>query len=483
MSKFKKAIATGLALSFVMTLGAQAAKDTPPGDPTDIPKSLEIDWQERYSFAELESQMFALADEYPKLVEQYSIGHSWQERDIWCLEITDESVNDEGKTGIGIFANIHGGERESATSAMYTAWWMLLNSEDDYIEDLLEDYIIYVIPVINPDGYEQSFVYNTRQNLRPSDANGDGIPFGDPYTDINGDNYIATLYRGMGTETPTTKDLVRFGMESSDWDKNGVLGDDPRTSPIDLNRTFDYQWNRFDIDTVGSITGVIGANSFLRSGPYAASEPEVQAVQNFLYRTDMHALATIHTGIQCVLYPWGFRPADENNPLDSDIAFMKETSDAMAATLQETTGRGFYSMQSYTDYPTAGELIDFAYGRLGIHSYTVEIYRGGSTGNIEDYRWENTLPEPTWVFYTQDQLKTLGLDPATLTDASGMPLAEGEGLWFYTSSVAQMVDKAPEDQLTMAQGTRDSLLVMIESEPNGDGSSVPEYIKWEMGIE
>ena len=27
-------------------------------------------------------------------------------------------------------------------------------------------------------------------------------------------------------------------------DENGVLGDDPRTSGIDMNRTFDYQWNR-----------------------------------------------------------------------------------------------------------------------------------------------------------------------------------------------------------------------------------------------
>ena len=70
---------------------------------------------------------------------------------------------------------------------MYTAWWLTLCSDDAYVKGLLDAYTIYVIPVINPDGYEQSFVVNTRPNLRPQDANGNNIPFSDPYTDIDGD--------------------------------------------------------------------------------------------------------------------------------------------------------------------------------------------------------------------------------------------------------------------------------------------------------
>ena len=94
-------------------------------------------------------------------------------------------------------------------------------------------------------------------------------------------------------------------MESPDWDGNGIPGDDPRNSGIDMNRTFDYQWNRFDVDTVE--TGVVGANAYNRAGSSAATEPEVQAVQNFLLNNKIDALASLHTGIQSVLYPWCYR--------------------------------------------------------------------------------------------------------------------------------------------------------------------------------
>jgi len=140
--------------------------------------------------------MEAIAAQYPEISEMYEIGRTWQERSLWCVELTDETVAKEDKTGVAVFANIHGGERESASSAMYFMWWLALNSSEEYVANLLDKYVVYVIPVINPDGYEQSFVINTRQNLRPRDYNGDGVPFSDPYTDIDGDGYISYLFKG-----------------------------------------------------------------------------------------------------------------------------------------------------------------------------------------------------------------------------------------------------------------------------------------------
>ena len=438
---------------------------------------IEIDWDARYTYAELEGQLEAIAAAYPEIAQLYPIGTSFQERKLWCMELTNPEVPEEDKTGIAVLANIHGGERESAASAMYFAWWMATESASEQVQEILNSYTVYVVPVINPDGYEQSFVYNTRQNLRPRDLNGDGTPFSDPYADIDGDGYIATLYRGTADAQPDRKTQSAFGMESPDWDKNGVLGDDPRNSGIDMNRTFDYQWNRFDVDTVE--TGVIGTNAWNRAGSAPASEPEVQAVQKFLLNNEIDALATLHTGIQCVLYPWCYRAYDES--VDSgEIPFMKEVAAKMAAAFQETTGRGFYSMSSYEDYPTNAELIDYAYGRLNIHAYTIEVYSGGKSadGDIAACKWENALPEEKWVFYDQDQLAELGLDVASLVDGSGEGLAEGEGLWFYTNATAQMVDRAPEDQSIMVQGCKDALMVMIDSEPSGAGYTKPEYLNW-----
>lgn len=438
----------------------------------------EIDWNVRYSYAQLEEQLEGIAAAYPEIAQLYPIGHTYQERTLWCIEFTDASVAKEDKTGIAVFANIHGGERESASCAMYFAWWLASESATEQVQDILSNYVVYVIPSINPDGYEQSFVYNTRQNMRPRDLNGNGVPFSDPYTDIDGDGYIATLYRGTADAQPEVSwSTPSFGMESMDWDHNGVLGDDPRNSGIDLNRTFDHQWNRYDVETVE--TGVIGDNSWASAGPGPATEPEAQAVQNFLLNHDVDAMATLHTGIQSVLYPWCYRPYDESVDSD-DILFMKDTAAKMAEAFQETTGRGFYTKSSYEDYPTSAELIDYAYGRLNIHAYTIEVYNGGesSDGDISECKWENELPETKWVFYTQEQLTEMGLDVANLKDKEGNPLAEGEGLWFCTSGTAQMVDKAPEDQDILVQGCKDALLQMIESEPHGAGYTKPEYLNW-----
>ena len=426
----KRALYLCLSLILVFGLAACSAAggkkaerlslDARPDAPSGTPEGLDIDWNARYTFAELEAQLSQMAEQYPDITDLYSIGTTWQERDLWCLEITNKAIPAEEKTGIGVFANIHGGERESASSAMYTAWWLTLCSDDAYVKGLLDAYTIYVIPVINPDGYEQSFVINTRPNLRPQDANGNNIPFSDPYTDIDGDGFIATLYRGKADDTPS-RDLPVFGMESPDWDENGVLGDDPRTSGIDMNRTFDYQWNRYDIETKDGQQ--VGNVNWTTAGTAPATEPEIQALQRFLYTHDIDALVSLHTGIQSVLYP---------------------------------------------------------YGRYNIHAYTIEVYSPGKSenGDISSCKWENTMPEAKWVFYSRDEIRdTLGLDPDAITDKDGVGLAADEGLWFYTSPTNQMVSRAPEEQDVMVRGCRDAILTMLESEPSGAGYQNPGFYK------
>lgn len=455
--------------------------DVRPDAPEEIPDGLDIDWNHRYTYAELEDQLAKMNETYPDITDLYAIGSSWQERNLWCLEITNKNIPAEDKTGIGVFGNIHGGERESGSSAMYMAWWLSVCSGDDYVKSLLDNYIIYIIPVINPDGYEQSFVLKTRPNLRPQDANGDNIPFSDPYTDIDGDGFIATIFRGTADEQPVYRwGMASFGVESPDWDGNGILGDDPRTSGIDMNRTFDYQWNRYDIETAGT-DNQIGNINWTSAGTDAATEPEVQAVQQFIDTHPMAALTTLHTGIQCVLYPWCYRPYDADDPKDAEIPFMKETSEKMAQAFQDYTGRGFYVTNSNDDYPTAAELIDYSYGRYNIHSYTIEVYNPGKseTGDISECKWENNMPEPKWVFYAHDEIQDkLGLDPDTLIGAdNGTKLAANEGLWFYTNSEDQMVNNAPEEQDVMVRGCRDAILTMIHAEPNGAGYQHPGFYK------
>ncbi len=140
---------------------------------------------------------------------------------------------------------------------------------------------------------------------------------------------------------------------------------------VDLNRNFPFQWGCCG----GSST--IACNETYR-GPSADSEPETQAVVNYVrgqfpdQRADaLNAAAPVtSTGVfmdlhsygELVLWPWGFT----DTPAPNGMAL-------------QTLGRKFAYFNGYTAeqaiglYPTDGTTDDFAYGELGIAAYTFEI--------------------------------------------------------------------------------------------------------------
>ena len=143
----------------------------------------------------------------------------------------------------------------------------------------------------------------------------------------------------------------------------------------DLNRNYPFYWNSCapgDGCSSGSV-----CNETYR-GPSAASEPETQAVVNYvrsqypdLRADDLGAAAPIttsgifldlHSYSELVLWSWGFTSNVSPN----------------GAALQ-TLGRKFAYFNNYTPqqavglYPTDGTTDDFAYGDLGVPAYTFEM--------------------------------------------------------------------------------------------------------------
>jgi carboxypeptidase T len=140
---------------------------------------------------------------------------------------------------------------------------------------------------------------------------------------------------------------------------------------VDLNRNFAFEWGCCG----GSSTDQC---SEIYRGPAAASEPETQAIQNYLRAQfadlradDLSAAAPvtttglfldIHSFGELVLWPWGFTT----------------TPPANGAAL-ETLGRKFAYFNGYTPqpaiglYPTDGSADDFAYGDLGLAALTFEV--------------------------------------------------------------------------------------------------------------
>jgi len=113
-----------------------------------------------------------------------------------------------------------------------------------------------------------------------------------------------------------------------------------------------------------------------------------------------------------------------------------------------------YTMQSYDDYPTSAEVIDWAWGRLHIHAYTQEVYARG-TGT---YNWGDMTPPDQWIY---------------IGDWQGQ-----QNIWFRNTGSAQLVGKAPLEQAKLVAGVKDSFVQMVFSEPSGAGSIVPSWIIW-----
>ncbi len=148
---------------------------------------------------------------YPKTTKLFSIGHSWQERQLWCLELSAPIAAAKHKTGVALFGNIHGGEQQGGMGAAYTAWWLATRyGKDATATKILGKYNVYIVPLINPDGYQRSFLVSTRQNMRPTDENGVAGPFSDPRFDTNGDGIIAQIYQ-QNTGTPPAVGTIVTG--------------------------------------------------------------------------------------------------------------------------------------------------------------------------------------------------------------------------------------------------------------------------------
>ena len=159
------------------------------------------------------------------------------------------------------------------------------------------------------------------------------------------------------------------------WRKNtnqNYCGTGSSSRGADLNRNFSFQWN-----CCGGSSSSTCSETY--HGPSAASEPEVQAVQDYLRAVfpdqrgssypggGAPADATgvyldVHSYSDLVLWPWG----GTNTPTDN-------------ATALTTLGRRFAWFTGYTPeqaiglYATDGTTDDFAYGDLGVAAFTFEL--------------------------------------------------------------------------------------------------------------
>jgi hypothetical protein len=122
---------------------------------------------------------------------------------------------------------------------------------------------------------------------------------------------------------------------------------------VDLNRNFDYHW--------GSVGGSTDPANKNYRGPSAASEPEVQAVEALVRRERPNLLIDWHSRGDLVLLPYGDTAAPA-----ADDAGLRALAGRFAALTE------YAPETSWQFHPDSGTLKDWAYGTLGIPSFTIE---------------------------------------------------------------------------------------------------------------
>lgn len=90
---------------------------------------------------------------------------------------------------------------------------------------------------------------------------------------------------------------------------------------------------------------------------------ETRLVQRLLKRENIVASAAFHAGLEAVLWPWCHTPAMSRHEL-----VFKNLGQAIAQSMNMPK----YT-QSYYDYQTDGEFIDYAYMRHGVYALTLEV--------------------------------------------------------------------------------------------------------------
>lgn len=111
-------------------------------------------------YDELQRLLHSLEQRYPRLARVFSIGKSVEGRDLLVLEIS-ENVGQRslGEPMVKYVANMHGDEAVGRELLIILGQYLLDRyGKDDRISRLVNQTDIYLMPSMNPDGFENSLV-------------------------------------------------------------------------------------------------------------------------------------------------------------------------------------------------------------------------------------------------------------------------------------------------------------------------------------
>ncbi len=137
-----------------------------------------------HNYLAMTAELERIANDYPEIVQLTSAGKSVQGRELWLLKLSDQVAMEEDEPKLLYIANMHGDEVVGREMMIYLA--RKLSSEygqNERVTNLVNNSQIYIMPSMNPDGFEAG----RRSNARGKDLNRNFPDFtSDPSDTING---------------------------------------------------------------------------------------------------------------------------------------------------------------------------------------------------------------------------------------------------------------------------------------------------------
>ena len=119
-------------------------------------------------YDDLTAALAGYAEDYPDLCRLTSLGPSVQGRELWAMLITDAPDVEEDEPEFKYVSTMHGDEPVGTELCLYFIDRLLTDyGADPRIRDLVDTTAIWVVPLMNPDGYEAG----TRRNANGYDLN------------------------------------------------------------------------------------------------------------------------------------------------------------------------------------------------------------------------------------------------------------------------------------------------------------------------
>jgi len=288
-----------------------------------------------YTYNQFTDLIEHLQEEHPDIFDYYSLGKTYEGRDIWLVKISDNVTINEDESEVLFMGGTHGDEKPAYQAVIYSMKAIVENytspnvnySFTTRIRNIVNTTELFFIPMVNPDGIEAQ----TRKNRRINDC-------------ILG----KTVFRG-----------------------------------VDINRNYGYKWEELDNHPLRYIYGsfpfplkttvkypFFDFKSIIREGSYRGSSPfsesESRAVKQFIENSSIAIRIDYHTSGEKILYPWSWT---KDSP-DDDPLFI-----SIAENISKING--YQITQGSNWYYILGNSGDWMYAEHGILPFTIELCKSG----------------------------------------------------------------------------------------------------------